>query len=422
MDKRELSLFKFQDDFLEQVKKHRYSVIVAGRRCGKSFLIATAALERAVDYPGDLILIVGITQQNVYQAVWNSLGLVIPREYISKKLMTPHPTITFKNNSKIMLRGVDSPDALRGISPSPGLVCADELSYAKPDTFQNVLQPLSSNRKDAKYILAGTPNYPSDDLHKAYMRGIDDNNPTWYGVSHTCLEVRPDLREQVEEARESLDPVSFRREYMAEYQTVGNLVFYNFNMDKHVTDKVKDFGDYETVHIGVDFNIGIQAAGACAVRNNTIYWIRDFQGATNTTELIEIINEVYPKHEIICYPDASGSARKTSAAQGVTDHSLLREAGFTVMTKKTNPTIKDSVNAVNTKLLTAAGGIGMYFHPRAKNLIKSMTNTVYKNIEGSDDVTINKSGAEHHSDYVRYLTHFLFPIQQNVEIDYSHNI
>lgn len=418
---KEISLFPFQDDFLNKLDDHRYCVLVCGRRVGKSHVMSVAALERALSHPGDLILIVGITQQNVYQAVWNTLNTLIPREYVAKRLLTPHPVITLKNKSQIMLRGVDNPHALRGISPSPGLVCCDELSYAKPNTFQEVLQPLSSNRDDAKYILAGTPNYPNDDLHKAYKRGKETDNKDWYSVTHTCLEVRPDLKKQVDEARDSLDPVSFRKEYEARYETVGNLVFYNFDIDKHVTDTVKDFRAGETVHIGIDFNVGIMAAAACAVRGPHIYWIRDFIGATNTQELIEVIDEVYPNNPIVCYPDASGSARKTSAAQGVTDHSLLREAGYTVNTKKKNPTIKDSVNSVNAKLLTASGDIGTYFHPRCKNLIRSMTNTVYKNIEGSEDVTILKNGEEHHSDYVRYLINFLFPIQNSVEIDFNHS-
>ena len=419
MNNHELSLYPFQDNFLEQLKDHRYCVLVCGRRVGKSHVMSVAALERALSHPGDLILIVGITQQNVYQAVWNTLNTLIPREYVFKKLLTPHPVIMFKNKSQIMLRGVDNKDALRGISPSPGLVCCDELSYAKPNTFQEVLQPLSSNRDDAKYILAGTPNYPNDDLHKAYIRGQDKDSKQWYSETYTCLEVRPDLKKQVDEARESLDPVSFRKEYEARYETVGNLVFYNFDPINNISERIKDFGKTEAVHLGLDFNVGLMAAGAFALRDNVMYWIRDFIGASNTQELVDIINEVYPHNRIICYPDASGSARKTSAAQGVTDHSILRDAGFEVLCRPKNPPIKDSVNAVNSKLCTQSGHVGMYFHPRCKNLIRSVTNTVYKNIEGSDDITINKNGEEHHSDYVRYATEYLFPIQQAVSVEYA---
>ena len=48
------------------------------------------------------------------------------------------------------------------------------------------------------------------------------------------------------------------------------------------------------------------------------------------------------------YPDASGSARKTSAAH--TDHDIMKMAGFQVLSPRANPPVKDRVNTVNRLL------------------------------------------------------------------------
>ena len=424
-------LHKFQADFLKSVDKHRYSVLVCGRRCGKSHIMSVAALDWAIRHPTndegqpETILILGTTADGIKESMWATLQKVIPKEYIYKTVQTPHPTITFINGVRIVLRGMDKPDPIRGMAPSPSLICCDELSFMKRGVWEDVIEPLASDLDYAKYILIGTPNYPNDDLHKALQDGQNPKESEWCGFHYTALEARPDRRKQIERAKRRKDPLSFRREYEASYETVGNLVFYNFNSEKHIfynKEGEHDFQDYETVNIGIDFNVGLMTAGAFAIRNNNIYWLKDFQGAANTYELITMIKQTYPNKHIVCYPDASGSARKTSAAQGVTDHTILRQAGFEVLCRPKNPPIKDSVNAVNTKLLTAKGQIGMYFDSGCINLIRSINNTVYKNIEGSDDVTIHKNGEEHHSDYVRYVTEYLYPIQSKFKVDNRHKI
>ena len=421
-------LHPFQANFLDSVDKHRYSVLVCGRRSGKSHIMAVAALEWAINHAvnddgqPETILILGTTQDNIKESMWATLQKVIPKEYVYKTVQTPHPTITFVNGARIVLRGMDKPDPIRGMSPSPSMICCDELSFMKRGVFEDVIEPLASDLEYAKYILIGTPNYPNDDLHKALQDGQNPKETEWCGFHYTALEARPDRAKQIARAKKRKDPISFRREYEASYETVGNLVFYNFNTNKHVLYDVEDFKDYETVNIGIDFNVGLMCAASFVIRNDKMYWLKEFQGASNTQELVEMIKQTYPNKHVVCYPDASGSARKTSAAQGVTDHTILRGAGFELLCRPKNPPIKDSINAVNTKLLTASGLVGMYFDSGCMNLIKSMNNTVYKNVEGSDDVTINKNGEEHHSDYVRYATEYLFPIQSRFRIDNNHKI
>lgn len=140
-------------------------------------------------------------------------------------------------------------------------------------------------------------------------------------------------------------------------------------------------------------------------------FLDEFQGHPDTETLAETLKEKYKGHRIYAYPDPSGRARKSSAAIGRTDFSILESAGIICLARSKAPAIVDSVAAVNARLMTAAKDVQMYFHPRCVNTIKSVERTkwVDKNL---DLAVIDKSeGIEHYSDGIRYATEYLFPIE-----------
>lgn len=119
----------------------------------------------------------------------------------------------------------------------------------------------------------------------------------------------------------------------------------------------------------------------------------------------------YKGHNIYAYPDPSGRARKTSAPVGRTDFSILESFGIRCLAHPKAPAIVDSVAAVNKKLLTAAGDVSLYIHPRCAGVINSLERTKW--VDNNPDVAvIDKSeGIEHFSDGIRYGVEYLFPVQ-----------
>jgi hypothetical protein len=141
-----------------------------------------------------------------------------------------------------------------------------------------------------------------------------------------------------------------------------------------------------------------------------VHTLDESKGTANTEELARLIRSKFPKNKIVCYPDPAGKARKTSAAVGVTDFSILREAGFTVLAKDKAPAIVDSVAAVNRKLLNADGDVDMLIHPRCTGLISSFERTSWLE-NRPETATIDKTqGVEHYTDGVRYFVDYLWPI------------
>jgi len=141
-----------------------------------------------------------------------------------------------------------------------------------------------------------------------------------------------------------------------------------------------------------------------------MHFVDEFMGHPDTDALCKSLKRRYEGHEIFAYPDPSGRARKTSAAVGRTDFTILESYGIKTRARRKHPPIIDSAAAVNRKLKNARGDVDMYFRPELINTIRSMERTIWTD-RNPDSATIDKrNGDEHHSDGIRYATEYLYPI------------
>lgn len=104
--------------------------------------------------------------------------------------------------------------------------------------------------------------------------------------------------------------------------------------------------DSEPLFIGQDFNVGNMASVVYVKRATGFHAVAELTGGKDTPATIETIQNKFDGHRITIYPDASGVSRKTVNAS-VSDIALLKQAGFYVRAKNTNPRVKDRVLAVN---------------------------------------------------------------------------
>jgi len=95
---------------------HRFRIVDAGRRWGKSVLSQVVVLDWATKNPG-LYWIVSPTYKQSKQIHWRGLKQIIPREWI-EKTNEVDLSIQLRNGSVIELKGAENPDALRGVKSS----------------------------------------------------------------------------------------------------------------------------------------------------------------------------------------------------------------------------------------------------------------------------------------------------------------
>ena len=409
----DLTLFEFQQEVFKD--DTRYKIVSAGRRTGKSHLSCVMALSHVTAKPGNRCIMVSPTFGMAKAALWDTLKLLCHPDWLDGPPREGDLEMRFINGGRITLKGADRPDSLRGISPTPGLIVLDEMAYFKPGVFQEVILPMTSDAlQKPRLMIISTPKGKANTFYDLWSRGQDHDYPDWKSWQFAAVDVRPDMANEIVLARNSLDQRTFDQEYAASFLNTGDNVFTEFNRDVHIID-VMPFQPGESVHVAVDFNVAKMCATAFAVRGDQMQCIQDFEGSANTDELCKKLKAEYPGRNIICYPDPSGNARKTSSAVGVTDFSIMRGHGFELRYRNKHPSIVDSVNAVNRLLRDANGNVRLFFAKKGcDGTIHSMEATSWKPIANSNDMdtaTIDKTaGVEHFSDGMRYACEYLMPV------------
>jgi hypothetical protein len=126
--------------------------------------------------------------------------------------------------------------------------------------------------------------------------------------------------------------------------------------------------------------------------------------------MIEHIKMRYPNRErdITIYPDASGKNRKTVGADS-SDIQQLKDAGFRVKAKDSNPRVKSRVNAVNAMLCNGEGVRKLFVNREKCPLtVEGLEQQIY-NDKGEPD---KKSGNDHGNDAFGYPIAFEHPIEK----------
>jgi hypothetical protein len=108
------------------------------------------------------------------------------------------------------------------------------------------------------------------------------------------------------------------------------------------------------------------------------------------------------------YGDASGSARDTTS--GTSDWTIIRNMlrpvvpGVRFRVPAANPPIKDTVNAVNARILSAAGDVNLAVDPRCSTIVGNLRNA----LAGDDFEEL------HALAWLRYFAHWEYPVRSTL--------
>ena len=125
-------------------------------------------------------------------------------------------------------------------------------------------------------------------------------------------------------------------------------VYYAYDRENHRSFETVQ--PNETLYIGCDFNVNNMSATIYVKRKGGLEWhaVDEMHGLRDTPDMVAVIQDRYQLqgHRIIMYPDSSGNQRSTTNAS-TSDIALLRQAGFMVRAKASNPRVKDRILATN---------------------------------------------------------------------------
>lgn len=387
---------------------HRFKVVTAGRRWGKSALARTMCIVKAASRKRAKVWYVAPSYQMAKNIMWDDLKEAVPRKWV-KKVNETDLSIRMKNGSIIECKGADKPDSLRGV----GLffVVLDEFQDMKPDTWTKVIRPtLARDQGDA--LIIGTPKGYANlyDVHKIGQ----SKNRLWMSWQFPTI-TSPFIPEsELEAARSEMDEKSFKQEFMASFETMSGRVYYAFDRNVHVGKYT--FDPDLPICVGSDFNIDPMSTCILQPQPSGEVWVvseislRD----SNTLEVCEELERRYWRYmngdQITIYPDPAGGNRQH--ARGESDLDIYKEKGFPYHRyHKRHPAVADRVNAVNKLLRDAAGNVRLRVDAGCKEVISSLEQTMYK--PGTRDID-KKPGFEHMSDALGYPLEIMFPSREIV--------
>ena len=384
---------------------HRWKVVIAGRRWGKTYL-STRALAYAAREPGKRCWYVAPSYRMARQIVWDALKWRLQDLKWVQKVNESELNILLRNGSTISLRGADNPDSLRGVGLD--FLVMDEFAMIDEKAWTEVLRPTLSDRNGSAMFIStpmGTSNWAFD----LYNRQHED--AAWASWTFKTIDGGNVSAEEIEQARRDLSDRQFRQEYEATFETYSGRIYYNFERSRNVMYYKDDVP--REILVFADFNVNpISAAIAVEVRGGIHIIDEIVIYGSNTDELVDEIRNRYPTNSVKIYPDPSGVARKTSAG-GRTDITILENAHFRVFYHRQHPPVRDRINAVNAALFSADETTSLWIDPKCKTVIECLEKQLYK--EGTQ-IPDKDGGYDHMNDAIGYGIEYIRPIRREREV------
>lgn len=227
-------LLKWQQSVFQD--KHRFKVVAAGRRCGKSRLSAVTLLIEALNCPdGSAVMYIAPTLGQARTIIWDLLH-ELGRPVI-KSSHVNNLEITLVNGKKILVRGADNPDSLRGVSLT--YVVLDECAFIKQDVWEKIIRASLSDKK-GRALFISTPSGRNwfYDIYKLGQEETDEEWKSWHFTTKDNETIDP---KEIEAAQRTLSSFAFKQEYLSSFDNAGQDIF---KEEWFKTGKEPQYGSY----------------------------------------------------------------------------------------------------------------------------------------------------------------------------------
>lgn len=410
----------------------RYKVLAWGRRTGKSVLAGLVTFTEAMKHQGNYY-IVAPTERQAKSIYWNDiLRIVIPKELsdmckinqVERTITFPHikgeitlpsgETIYVEHDenrppSTISLRGVDNPDALRGVKLA-GCVL-DE--YAFMDNakyvFDTIISPALGD-SEGWAIFISSPNGVHNPFYDL-VQTAQQNDEEYFFSHATALDnpffpSREFERQRLRYASEG-KLEAFTQEWEAEFKTPKLLIYKSFNRDIHVVrDREIDRSPLNTYAMGIDFGwIDPFAVVFCMIDQNNDWWVIDeiYQSELTTDKahrLIldrmgdknysRIIGDAQAKTDIANFRERRFYINPSSKGSGSINEGIREVASYLELRE----TVRDGKKSDRPKL---------YVSDRCVNLIKEFESYSNRTDAYGEPIDTPEDKNNHLLDALRYL-------------------
>lgn len=409
---------------------HRFNVVPAGRRSGKTERAKrklVTRLRRGSPFDTPRFFAAAPTREQAKRIYWHDLKSLIPPHWLAESPRESELIIRLKYGPELYVLGMDKPERVEGQPWDGGIY--DEFANGKPSAWSEHLRPALSDR-NGWCDLIGTPEGRDHyfDLYE-YARGQMQSlgaASEWGAYTWKSAEILP--ASEIESARRELDELTFQQEYEASFVSFEGRAYYAFDEQLNVAPLRYD--PQAPLLFAFDFN---RAPGTAAVLQEQELP----NGLTGTGVIGEVWiprNSTTPavcrrliadwsdhQHAIICYGDATGAAGGSSRVLG-SDWDLIRDTLAPVFgnrlhfrVPRDNPRERARVNAVNSRCLSSAGERRLFVdRAKAPHVVKDFAG-VSVLVGGAGELDKKASlDLTHLTDAIGYYIAYEFPTVKRV--------
>ena len=389
---------------------HRFKIVPAGRRSGKTELAKRKLVESLFrktwhGSPGRYFA-AAPTRDQAKRIWWQDLNDLLHADW-KKDVSSSDLMIRTKNGAELWVIGLDKPMRMEGVSWDGGVI--DEYADCKPGTFDAHIRPALADRRGWLWMI-GVPDADGPaqvEYERLYDIAIKNDDPEWAAFHWPSSDILP--AEEVASAKRRMDPRLFEQEMMGKFILAGGRAFPDFLSSLHVKECAYD--PKLPICWSLDFNINPMCSGIIQHDRGKI-WVLDELVLPNTstdvavTAFIERAAERgWDIRDLHIYGDATGQARDSTS--GLSDWIIvknrLRAFGPMMKVPRSNPAIKETLNAINAKLKSADGDVSLMIHPRCQQLVADFRNALWPSPTMLHD--------EHSLAWLRYFVHREYPIR-----------
>ena len=385
----------------------RFRVVPAGRRSGKTELAKRFIVKQALrhnTFSDAWFICAAPTREQAKRIFWKDLKALSPFEFIAHTSES-ELSITYINGARLSVLGLEKPERAEGNSLSGAIL--DEYGNMNSDVWPEHVRPSLSDRNGFAWF-TGVPEGRNHYYDLSLKARVSENWDVFHWFSEDILPP-----EEIAEAKNDLDPLTYRQEYRGEFVTFAGLAYYGWSEENALKLDRPKYDPNRPLMLCFDFNV---SPGVCAA-------IQEFDDATyvvgevyipqysNTPMVCEKAKSLWAARQaapVHLYGDASGGAKGTAKVAG-SDWDLIRasfegawKGGFVSRVQRANPPVRSRVNSVNTRLCNANMQRRLFVDARrAPNVIKDFEGV--KIIEGSNG-EIDKSDPKftHITDAIGY--------------------
>jgi hypothetical protein len=299
-------------------------------------------------------------------------------------------------------------------------VVIDEYRQQHPDLWPMVIRPMLGRFGGWADVLS-TPN-GYDHFFDLFQQAEKDGE--WGAFHSPSNEVPWWTPEEIESVKRTMSESEFAQEILAEFRDLKKgRAYHAYKAETHQRDACPftpngNISTHLPILIAPDFNLNPMAWALGQERIGDFYWFDEiYLENSHTQQTTQVLIEKVKNHKpgvIIC-GDATAKAGQRAAA-GKSDYDILCNMLDTAgirwlnLTPDSNPSIKDRVNTVNAKFMSAAGTVHQWHHSRCKFMRRDWERVTWK--ETSDFVLDpgQKRNLTHSSDGPGYANCALSPL------------